>query len=371
MILDSQLREQAQFAADWLRGESVFREISKEDVAYWREAQVLLPIGDTIEQRLGGLQSLPACAAAQLRAERHAAAVIEAGERRVMAEVLSHLRSVGVPSLLLKGAALSYTVYRVPWLRARADIDLLVPAGTLEKVTDALARIRFDAAREVTHPLVTRQRHFTRQGAFQVAIDVHDALVNPPVLRALPAFDVLYARAQRVSPIGDEAYALCTPDALLHALVHRVAHHNSSVDLLWLYDMHLLVSRMQDADWGTFADSCERSRVSRIALDGLQLLIGVFQTRVPTTVIDALAGASAEPSAALLGGHLTEWRLQWINFKSLHGVRQRVEFVRAHLAPPAGELAFVPRNKWRQPFGYVHRLVNGARKWWQPISRAR
>ena len=140
---------------------------------------------------------------------------------------------------------------------------------------------------------------------------------------------------------------MSTPDALLHALVHRVAHHNSSIDALWLYDMHLLVAHMEASEWDTFAAVAENSRVCRIAADGLEQLRTVFGTPVPQAVRTRLRKADGEESAALLGGTLTELRLQWINFTSLPGMRDRAAFLRAHLLPPVGELQSGRQAQWR------------------------
>lgn len=361
-----------QSAATYLAGERPANGISRPAFDYWRDTQLLLPIADAIERRWGGFAGLlPPGAAREYAAVRHAAVAADAGERHVIVEVLSTLADADIPVLLLKGVALGYTAYSAPWLRARSDIDMLVPPGTLNDVTRALGRRGFQPAREVTHPLITRQRHFSRGEQFRAVVDVHDALANPPVLRTLPEFDELLARAQYVDALAPHGRALRHRDALLHALVHRVAHHNSSVDLLWLYDMHLLAGHMDGGDWKHFVDTAERSRVAAIAADGLRVLVSIFASAVPAAVPSRLAAVQGEPSAALLGGQLTEWRLQWINLKSLRGLGEQLEFVRAHLAPPAGEVSFGAGPTWQRPFRYASRVVGGARRWLDPLSRSR
>jgi hypothetical protein len=354
-----------------LRGERPRGQITREEFESWERAHVLLAIGDVVERSHGRFSELlPDDVRERYTTARQSAAAVEAGERHAIAHLIAALREIGVPALLLKGAGLAYTVYAAPWLRARSDIDVMVPAGTMPHVADALARLAFEPVREVTHPLITRQRHFVRTGAFRVAVDVHETLVNPPVLRTLPAFDVLYARAQRVTAISPDAHALGTDDALLHALVHRVAHHNSSVDLLWIYDMHLIAERMTPDAWERFVENCVQSRVCCIAADGLDVLVDVLRSPVPVEVIARVSAVPNEPSAALLGGELTELGLEWINFKNLRGVRERLKFVRAHLAPPPGDVSFGAHAGWRLPVRYVARAVLGARKWLRPIARA-
>lgn len=295
------------------------------------------------------------------------AAAVEAAERRTVRDILTTFADQELPVLLLKGGALSYSVYAMPWLRPRTDTDLLVPPGSMDEVSVALGRLGFVSPPEVTHPLITRQRHFMRPGALPAAVDVHEALVNPPVLRHLPDFATLNPRAQALPALHPAARALGTADALLHALVHRVAHHNSAVDLIWLYDIRLLAARMTDADWDVLVRTAQHAQVCRIAGDGLELAVTVLDAAVPATVRDRLSQAGHEPSAALIGGELTELHLQWINFRSLEGLRMKATFLRAHLFPPSGELAG-PAGPWPLPVRYVVRAVRGLRKWRAPIA---
>lgn len=371
MIADQLVANQAQRAASYLAGEPPPGRAAADELGFWRDTQLLLPLVEAV-RRHGDLSTLLDAEARDVyRAELRAAAAADAGERRVLLEVLASLRHAGVRGLLLKGVALAYTVYAASWLRARSDVDLLVPPGSLPTVVSALTRIGFAPDTEVVHPLVTRQRHLVRSQGFAVALDIHETLVNPPILRSLPDFEMLFARAQPVPRLSPMALALSTDDALLHALVHRVAHHNSSVDLLWLYDMHLLAQRMSPAEWERLVHTCAEARVSRIAGNGLRVLADVLRSPVPVDVLTRLDSVQGEPSAALLGGELTELRLQWINFKSLRGVRDRASFLRAHLAPPSQHVGFGRASRWRIPFSYVRRVVFGVRKWLQPISRTR
>jgi hypothetical protein len=341
------------------------RPITAADVARWDATRVLLPIVTALRDSGADLRRLPMLLDRGAEVERAAAAACSA-ERAAIPKIIGGLEQAGIAALLLKGAALSYTVYRSPWLRPHSDIDLLIPPGTLDRAQQVFEAMGFVAAREVSHPLISRQRHFHRSRGVRVAVDVHDALVNPAVLQSLPSFVELASRAVTIPVL--QARGLCTRDALLHALVHRVAHHNGSSQVLWFYDLHLLAHQMTDTDWRALVETCRRSRVSRIASDGLIALGALFDSQVPESALRELAAVEGEPSAALVGGHLTEWRLQWINFKSLPGVSARIEFVRAHLLPPANETPLSAVPAWRLPWGYAARAFHGARKWMRPIA---
>lgn len=112
-------------------------------------------------RRLGGwLED----AAPELWAERfrHLASVSEFRQRRLqrrLVETVAALDTAGVPVLLLKGAALSRTVYADPADRPMYDLDLLVPAGRMaearrraEAVGWTRRRDRYPPGRYDGHP---------------------------------------------------------------------------------------------------------------------------------------------------------------------------------------------------------------------------
>lgn len=302
---------------------------------------------------------------------RIATAALLAAERGAIATLARNLAVVGIAPLVLKGAALAHTVYPVPWQRPHSDVDLMIPedrAGTVHRV---LIEMGYEPAREVLHPLLTGQRHYHHRGHLGIALDVHTRLVNPWVFRDLPDYDELATRAVPVPALGPHARALSRPDALLHALVHRVAHHNSSDDPLWLSDIALLATGMSGDGWRLLVSLAHRAAVRAILRDGLLAASSRAGAVVPPWVLDAMNGGAGEASAALLGGRLTEWRLQWINFRSLPDWRTRARFVCAHVVPPPDQLTMDVGAGWRRAMRYAARVAYGLPKWAAPIPRGR
>ena len=81
-------------------------------------------------------------------------------------------------------------------------------------------------------------------------------------------------------------------DALFVACVHRVAHHDDAIDLLWLWDIHLLASRLSadpefslaSLEAGTRALAAELGikageliGITRVALTGRNVSPGIFE----------------------------------------------------------------------------------------------
>jgi len=178
----------------------------------------------------------------QLRDVAMSAAVAEPLRLRELRAVLDGLAARGVRPLILKGSALAYSMYAAGELRPRMDCDLLIEGAEMEIVAEVFAALGYEAAINSGDELGIRQRSFSRTDEFDVShnFDVHVAIANTAVFASVLRYDELLSRAVAVPRIGEHALRLSNADALLHACIHRVAHHHNSDRLIWLCDIHLL-----------------------------------------------------------------------------------------------------------------------------------
>jgi hypothetical protein len=149
--------------------------------------------------------------------------------------------------------------------------------------------------------------------------------------------------------------------------VHRVAHHFNDDRLVWLYDIHLLASRLSEREWVLFAERAHERGVSAIARESLMRAAGYFQTTVPSHVIDrALAsGSEHEATAAFLDHDRRQLTTFLDDFRALARWSDRGRLVRQHLFPPSAYMREVYAPASTAPLGllYVRRAIRGARKW--------
>src|SRR5471032_180999 len=158
--------------------------------------------------------------------------------RRDVIEICDAAHRHGIDVLLLKGAALAYTHYREPHLRPHSDIDLLIRREDLERGALMLAEIGYPRDVEADAELWTGQRHFVKTSvAGPVMVDLHWRVANPLAFADALAFDAVWPRSVAVPALGLHARTLAPADSLLLACLHRVAHHQDRVDLLWLWDI--------------------------------------------------------------------------------------------------------------------------------------
>jgi hypothetical protein len=297
--------------------------------------------------------------------------VVELIRERTLSGLLDQLAAAGVDVLLLKGAGLAYTAYPSPHLRPRADVDVMLPRIALERAERTLEAAGWARAVEPEAELITAQRHYVlaKPPAFAEQLDLHWKIAIPQIFGDTIAFEELRSRAVPVAALGPHARTLSAPDGLFVACLHRVAHHQDMVDLLWLWDIHLLASRLSDEERARFSGLAARASMRAVCTRGLELASVRFRTPRAADLIAALRpmpGQRPEPSARFLGG-LRQVDVLRSDLAALGGWRQGLALVAEHLFPPAAYIRSIyPRYPAAAlPLAYLLRIVRGAPKWFR------
>jgi hypothetical protein len=332
-----------------------------------------------------GVLSLVAYRLARLRLSRQTvvALLAEEARRRAAADLfrthelrmcLDALARADVPVLLMKGAELAYTHYERPDLRPRGDTDMLIPVEARQRIGDALVGCGYRPVRQLPGDLVMYQATYTKpcNGAAGHIVDVHWRAANPQVFGGVLTYEQLAKNAVGVPGLGPHARGLSSPDALVLACVHRVAHHFDTDYLIWLYDVHLLASCLDRSDWTHAVQlACQRG-VATVCASGLRRAAQAFHTDIPVDVLSQLDAASQGAGEAATAAYLVHRRRHVENvFADLRAVptwTSRWRLVREHLFPPRQYMrdVYAPLNGLRAvPLAllYVQRVVSGARKW--------
>jgi hypothetical protein len=281
------------------------------------------------------------------RKEARAQAMYELAHRAELNRVLRALDSAGVKPLLLKGTALAYSHYPNPALRPRGDTDLLIPLAGRNATERTLEQLGYAKGEGVEGEFISYQTTWSRSDKFGAThdLDVHWRVNNSQVLAKLFSYDELASRATLLPALGPDARALTPVDALLFACIHRAGHVNApyyvdsvahfEIDrLIWLYDVHLLVSRMSAEELDEFATLAGAKRIRAICRDALLRTSERFATRLPSHVLEALSNTGlAEPSACFLTG--SRMRQMTYDFGALEGWGDRIAWLKELAFPSA------------------------------------
>jgi hypothetical protein len=317
----------------------------------------------------GAFTTWPASVRQALAAAGRASAARELLQHRELTLALDRIAALGVRGLVLKGTALAYTVYEHPALRPRCDTDLLIRREDSEPVRTALLAAGYRPAVQCDGDLLFRQFELTLTDAFGVrhTLDIHWSLSTQTAFASLFSYEELAAGAVPIPALGPSAWGLGPVHALVLSCMHPIMHHHDEQRLLWIYDTHLLATRLDGAGFNELAATAERTRVAAICARGLALATEHFQTPIPAAVIERLHAVplAEQPTAGYLARGRT-WRHETLaNVRALTRWRDRLRLLK-QIAFPAP--AYMLRAYGLSPGGwgrallpalYAHRGVRG------------
>lgn len=309
--------------------------------------------------------------------------VREPAQRAEIERVIDALTEAGVQPLVLKGSALAYSHYPDPALRPRSDTDLLIPPDAREQAGRALAALGYSKGEGVEGEFASYQATWSRDNASGLAchFDVHWRINNSQILAKAMRYDALAARAVPLPTLGAHARALAPVDALLFACIHLAGHVNAPYfvhnvgpqhgdRLIWLYDMHLLYSRMSDAERDEFAALATAKRIRTICRRALARTQECFATPIAQRVRDALdAPGPIETSARYFSGGRARQMLG--DFLAFDRWRDRGRWLAEHAFPPESYMRGKYPDAGSTPLPVLHarRLGSGLAR--MMFSRAR
>lgn len=306
----------------------------------------------------------------ELADERRAALAIEGMREAELRRVLAALADAGIGALLFKGAAIARTHYPSPELRVRSDTDVLVPAERSDDAARALEQLGYRRAVESDGELIASQFHceFVDRAGLPHALDVHWRISNVIAFAGALAYNEIARDAVAVPGLGPHAIGPCPAHALMLACLHRIAHHPDSTDLLWLYDLHLLVNRLTADERRQFAALATQRQVRAVCAYGLRDAFEAFGGSADDLAARiAPPAGEVEPTASFLAGRRRPVDVLTADLRALPLWSQRLRLLREHLFPRR-EYMFARHGTRRSsslPWLYFRRIVLGAPKWFR------
>src|SRR6185295_16386502 len=105
--------------------------------------------------------------------------------------------------------------------------------------------------------------------------------------------------------------------SLFIACIHRIAHHYDDDALVWLYDIHLLASRLGQREWNQLIDLATRTRTRTVCVHGLRAARDAFETVLPATLLERFSTSEPEPLTAFLAPTLRTIDVELSTFRRL------------------------------------------------------
>ena len=184
---------------------------------------------------------------------------------KAVQQILKAYGDAGIQTLVLKGAALAYTIYAEPGLRPMRDTDLLVPEHQAKKAQTLLAEMGFDISPDPQNPLKPMHPHLENarrldQGML-VSVEVHYRLFQKsPYYPAVRHEDLCEGAVP--FQIGDTtAYTLAPEKMLWHVYRHACGPPLLSTPLRFIHlaDLNGLIETFYDRiDWKELKQHCPK-----------------------------------------------------------------------------------------------------------------
>jgi hypothetical protein len=205
------------------------------------------------------------------------------------ARVIEAFTAAGIPTLVLKGAALSVLHYRDLGARVMEDVDLLVPPAQLGAAVAALAGLGFSPGPLNGPPLqlddawVALHHSFPFHDAEGREIDLHWYLSGDA--RQPGVDDPFWQAAVPVTIEGAPSHALAPTDLLFHVCAH--GYTSNTPHLRWLADAATIL-RDHAIDWERVVAHARARRLVLALAAALFELRAALGAPVPEAVTAAL-----------------------------------------------------------------------------------
>ena len=210
---------------------------------------------------------------------------------RQMSPILGLFQQHGIPTMLLKGAALTLLHYRDFGLRPMRDLDILVPE---ECAIEAVSLLEAEGWSRKTLPAVKlTDYYFSYPHSAEFSrgpkenFDLHWHVLYQATFAGAdkPFWDVSV-------PVDLEGYAtraLCPTDQLLHACVHGIGWNNIP-PMRWVADAWVVLESSQ-IDWARLIRIATDCRVILHLRDGFRYLVRTLNAEIPEEVLQELESA--------------------------------------------------------------------------------
>jgi hypothetical protein len=201
-----------------------------------------------------------------------------------VAPLIGKLESAGVPTLLLKGAALVGTLYNSPGLRPMGDLDLLVPVGMSERALEIAQSSQWACPYALTPHFLSMRHAVDLVSPNGQHCDLHWRLLQES---GEDWERELWAASVGVELRGIRSRALGPADQLLHLCAHAMRGGRVLSMLPGIADAVLLLET-HSIDWDRLVAFTRRSGYLLQVLDALAFLRRSLGAAVPDAVLAAL-----------------------------------------------------------------------------------
>ena len=202
-----------------------------------------------------------------------------------MSGLLRSFHEAGIPTLLLKGAALVSQYYRDYGLRPMYDVDILIPASQPSPALKLLTNLGYTPVWDTREEseVLARRHGWDFQDAEGRQVDLHWRVFHDDVH---PDADVEFWQGSvPVTIHGVQTRTLNAADQLLHVCVHGATWMDEPA-VHWVADATAILRAVNgELDWDRLLVQARRCRFTVLLRETLHYLRDVVDAPVPSAVL--------------------------------------------------------------------------------------
>jgi hypothetical protein len=191
-----------------------------------------------------------------------------------LGEIIRGFSKIDLPVVVLKGAALSATIYPEPALRPMADLDLLIPLSSLAAARLFLESIGYELVymwpMKDDSGLFFNEQIFASDDPSKCIVELHWRLIDIPYYAKTFSAEDILPRAAQISIAGEDSLTLSLGDLLLYLCAHYTYHHLGSMPIAQVDIGYLLATSESLINW---QELISRSVELRLSLPLQQTLL--------------------------------------------------------------------------------------------------
>lgn len=289
--------------------------------------------------------------------------------------VLDAFKVAQIRTIVLKGAALAAGLYPEMGLRPMTDLDLLVQPDRFRQSYDLLTeRLGYTECSEEPARdfdlIFHHARCLKRAVGPGLLLELHQELVATAAYRYHAPSDWFWdhAEASIWHRQGIEALTLSPTAQLLYSATHAMMQHGGgSIPMIWLYDMHLMLTLQSDRlDWELLLARAGETGWSAGLLAALKRIRRDFGSPVPSHVLESLVRQTDPKTLALVERKITPTKTrsqaEWNRMASL-SIAGKGRMALAMLFPSKLYMRrrYDPKPAWLLPLYYPYRWLDVVR----------
>lgn len=228
---------------------------------------------------------------------------------RYLPEVIGAFENKGIPTVLLKGAAMAVRYYDDVGTRPMVDLDVLVPTDQSDAAIQALLDAGWLPQERTVDQLSApyRNPHHALGFGHKVLNKNLDLHWHVSFTHLHTKYDEPFWAAATPIQVGSVmTRVLCPTDQIIHTCFNGLTHELGN-NIRWLPDVLRVLAQEPEIDWDRFVVQCQKLAITLPMQDVMEYLRTTWDAPVPTAVIIALAQTPVSYRTRRLSESVMTW----------------------------------------------------------------